>query len=81
MSGSVMGNVYEALVYKSAPSADQLFVDVIENKSGVVAVNRGGVVYGGGAYDGMIAIDMLDDPNLLIRPFSLSLSTPIRRKS
>ena len=76
ISSSVMRNVYEALVYKSAPSADQVFVDVIENKSGVVAVNRLGVVYGGGAYDGMIAIDMLDDPNLLIRPFSLSLFHP-----
>jgi spermidine synthase len=64
------------LTYKAAPAADQRFVDVVENKSGVITVNGKRTVYGGGAYDGMISIDMLDDPNLLIRPFSLSLYHP-----
>jgi spermidine synthase len=69
----LLGQVYEALIYKSVPRADEEFADVVENKSGVITVARKGIVYGGGAYDGMIAVDMLDDPNLLIRPFGLSL--------
>ncbi len=76
IAGSLFGNVYEALIYKSAPTANQQFVDVVENKSGVITVSRDRTVFGGGAYDGMIAVDMLDDPNLLIRPFSLSLYHP-----
>jgi spermidine synthase len=72
-AGPLFGQVYEALTYKSPPTANEQFVDVVENKSGVVTVNRQGVVFGGGAYDGIIAIDMIEDLNQLIRPFSLSL--------
>jgi spermidine synthase len=73
ITGPLFAEVYEALTYKAAPAREQQFTDVVENKSGVITVNRGQVVYGGGAYDGIIALDMLDDPNLLIRPYSLSL--------
>ena len=72
----LFSRVYEALTYKAAPPADERFVDIVENKSGVIAVNGRRTVYGGGAYDGMISLDMLDDPNLLIRPFSLKSLSP-----
>jgi hypothetical protein len=32
---------------------------------------------GGGVYDGRIAIDLMNDQNILIRPFALSLSMGI----
>ena len=52
----------------------------MENKSGVVTVNTKGVVYGGGMYDGMVSVDLIDDKNLLIRPFSLALYHPSPRE-
>jgi len=68
--------VYEALTYKAPLKAGEEFVDTVENKSGVINVSRNTVVFGSGVYDGMIATDMLDDQNLLIRPISLSLFHP-----
>jgi spermidine synthase len=76
LPSGLFAQVYEGLTYKTAPAPGEEFTDVVENKSGVVAVNRKSVVYGGGAYDGMIELDMLADHNLLIRPYSLSLYHP-----
>src|SRR5262249_1213069 len=49
------------------------FVDLVENKSGVIAVDADHVVYGGGMYDGLISIDLIDDRNFLFRPISMAL--------
>jgi spermidine synthase len=49
------------------------FVHLVENKSGVIAVDADHVVYGGGMYDGLIWIDLIDDRNFLFRPISIAL--------
>ncbi len=46
--------LYEKLIYKSAYDGTQRFVEVIENRSGVITVAADGTVYGGGAYDGVL---------------------------
>jgi spermidine synthase len=49
------------------------FVHLVENKSGVIAVDADQIVYGGGMYDGLIWIDLIDDRNFLFRPISIAL--------
>jgi predicted membrane-bound spermidine synthase len=71
---------YERIIYKGAIGSDPPFVDVVENKSGVVTVNTNGVVYGGGMYDGLVSVDLIDDKNFLIRPLSLALFHPDPRE-
>jgi spermidine synthase len=41
-----------------------------------VTVNTQGVVYGGGLYDGIASVDLIEDKNLLVRPLSLALFHP-----
>jgi predicted membrane-bound spermidine synthase len=74
---ALFDHYYERLIYKAeVVEREARFVDVVENKSGVVTVNAKGVVYGGGIYDGMVSVDLIDDKNFLIRPFSLALYHP-----
>ncbi|HKX09528.1 MAG TPA: fused MFS/spermidine synthase [Stellaceae bacterium] len=70
---------YEKLTFKEDAGKDQ-FVDISETRSGVVTVDADRVVYGGGAYDGTIDLDLVTDPNLLVRPLMLSLFHPNPRR-
>lgn len=49
---------------------------VIENKSGVILLTTDEEVYAGGVYDGAFHIDLIDDVNGLVRPFSISAFHP-----
>jgi spermidine synthase len=71
---------YQRLIYKDQIESKPPFADVVENKSGVVTVSTQGVVYGNGMYDGMAYVDLIDDKNYLIRPFSLPLYHPHPRE-
>lgn len=67
--------VYERVFY--GPEYDgQEFVYVVENKSGVLAVDAENQVFGGGVYDGTFSIDLVDDVNGVLRPYSLSAWHP-----
>ena len=79
MAGPLFGGFYENLIFKRDAGKDE-FVDVSETKSGVVTVDSHGVVYGGGAYDGMIDVDLVTDKNMLVRPLMLSLVHPAPRR-
>lgn len=67
------GLVLEALQWKGAPEAATPFARVVENRSGIVAVDAGGTVFGNGAYDGQFNIDLAHDVNGIVRPYALSL--------
>ena len=75
-TGPLFGGFYELLLSNNMVAETRKFVDIVENRSGVVAVDSELYVYGNGIYDGRIAIDLMDDENLLIRPFALSLYHP-----
>ena len=60
--------LYERLLYKDSRREDR-FVDLVEDRQGVIAVTQSMVVYGGGAYDGVISTDLLHDRNMLVRAF------------
>jgi spermidine synthase len=72
-AGVLFADYYEKIVYRSVYATSPKFTDVVENRSGVVAVNAEHVVFGGGMYDGVVSVDLVDDRNLLVRPASLSL--------
>ena len=71
---------YERLIFKNESAGTPPLVHLVENKSGVVGVNAAGLVYGGGVYDGKVSLDLVDDQNLIIRPFSLALFHPRPRE-
>ena len=71
-------NVLENLQWKGAPSAMPL-VQVVENRSGIIAVTADGIVFGNGMYDGHFNTDLMHDTNGIVRPYALSLFHPAPR--
>jgi spermidine synthase len=67
--------LYERLLYKSSYQG-QRFAQLIENRSGVIAVTRDGVVYGGGAYDGKLNTSLIDDRNGINRAYAVGAMHP-----
>jgi len=72
------GNVLESLQWKGASYAEH-FVEVVENRSGIISVTEDGAVYGHGMYDGRFNTDLMHDTNGIVRPFALSLFHPAPR--
>lgn len=72
------GHVLESLQWKGAPSA-RYFVDVVENRNGIITVTNDGVVFGHGMYDGRFNTDLVHDTNGIVRPYALSLFHPAPR--
>jgi spermidine synthase len=54
-------------------SADHAFTHVVENRSGIIAVDTDGTVFGNGMYDGKFNTDLKIDKNGIVRPYALSL--------
>jgi spermidine synthase len=73
------GKVLEALLWKGAPEARTAFAQVVENRSGIITVDRSGTVFGNGAYDGHFNVDLVHDVNGIMRPYALSLFHPAPR--
>ena len=65
-------DVYERLYFKKN-YAGQRFAHLEESKSGVVSVTRDGQIQGGGVYDGAFSTDLVNDRNMIVRPYALSL--------
>jgi len=70
--------VLDNLQWKGAPLADR-FVEVVENRSGIITVTADGTVYGHGMYDGRFNTGLLHDTNGIVRPYALSLFHPAPR--
>jgi len=72
--------VYERLVYKREWDGTQRFAQVIENRSGVITVTADGTVYGGGAYDGVLNIDLENNErNGIVRAYVAGALHPAPR--
>jgi spermidine synthase len=72
--------IYERLEAKIVLPDSYVYRDIVETKSGVAAVTKDLVVFGGGVYDGRINTDLVHDSNWLFRPFSISLWHAAPRK-
>jgi len=75
-SPSLFDHLYERLLYKELFRPDSTFVDVVENRHGVVAVNQYQQVFGGGAYDGAFNVSLVDDKNVIERAFAVAALHP-----
>jgi len=63
--------LFENLLYRG--NVGHAFTDVVENRSGIIAVDTDGTVFGNGMYDGRFNVRLQDDRNGVIRPYALSL--------
>ena len=78
-SGPLFSSLYERLLFKSLYTSETKFSDLVENRSGAIAVFPNTqvygyptrIVYGGGLYDGQINTDIMRDSNLLIRAYAI----------
>ena len=70
---------YEKLLLGRNFTPAMRFADVVENRSGVITVTHNGTVYGGGAYDGRISTDLVDDRNKVVRAYAISALHPSPR--
>jgi spermidine synthase len=69
--------IWERLLYKSKFDAESTrFQEVVETKSGVIAVTQDDTVYGGGAYDGRVSTSIDNDRNGIFRAYGLSAMHP-----
>lgn len=64
--------VWERLQLRQTWTPGTRFLDVIENKSGVITVTQDHRVFGGGVYDGVFTTSLVEDRNLIIRAYALA---------
>ncbi|HEY6488914.1 MAG TPA: fused MFS/spermidine synthase [Terracidiphilus sp.] len=64
--------LYERLLYKWLYRENTKFVELVENRSGEIAVDDKETVYGSGAYDGHFNIDPVTDTNAIIRAYAIA---------
>jgi len=70
------GSLYEKLTFGKRMEKRTMFVRVVENRNGVIAVTQEDAVFGGGVYDGYFRIDPSHDSNLILRALALSVFHP-----
>ena len=80
VSPALFGQLYERLLYKNTFTDETHFVQVVENRHGVIAVNKYAQVYGGGAYDGAFNVSLVDDKNVVERAFAVGALHPHPRE-
>jgi spermidine synthase len=71
-SGELYSGMYERLLTKSDYTPGLQFSDLMENRSGLIAVMQDGTVFGGGVYDGRFNTDLIRDTNGIFRAFAIA---------
>jgi spermidine synthase len=66
-TSSVFRTFHERLIYRSNFRPEAQFAKTLETRAGVINITPSGRVFGGGVYDGYARIDLMEDPNLLVR--------------
>jgi predicted membrane-bound spermidine synthase len=87
-SHALFSGMYERLLVKTDYRSGMRFSEIVENRSGVIAVSKNtkdmgyarDTVYGGGVYDGQFNIDMMRDSNMLYRAFAVAGMGPVPRR-
>jgi spermidine synthase len=71
-SRPLYSGMYERLLASHELHTDRQFAEFVENRSGEVAVQKDGTVYGGGVYDGQFNTDLIHDTNGIFRSFAIA---------
>jgi len=69
--GMLFSEMYERLLFRDAFHRGMTFTDLVENRSGVIAVDAHDTVYGGGVYDGHFNTDPMNDTNGIFRTYAI----------
>jgi spermidine synthase len=72
LSPSLFSGVYERLLFKDKYVPGTIFKNVVENRSGVIAVTQDDTVIGGGVYDGHFNTDLVNDVNGIYRAYMIA---------
>lgn len=70
-SKPMFSHLYERLLSKEDYRPGESFREVVENRSGVITVDRNERVYGGGIYDGQFNIDPVPGANGIFRAYAI----------
>ena len=73
-------SLYERLLWRTPNGGDHPFADLVENRSGVLAVSAAGTVFGGGVYDGRLNTSLGNDTNMIYRAYALAGLHPSPRR-
>ncbi len=79
-SHRLYARIWPQLQRKLEYDGGELFARVIENRAGVITVDRERHVFGGGVYDGILSVTLLPDRNLLYRAYALPAVHPAPRR-
>ena len=80
MTPGLFGQLYEKLLFKHLFRPEVHFGDTLENRVGVINITTSGKVFGGGVYDGYARVDLVHDPNLLVRAMAIPAFHPHPRR-
>jgi spermidine synthase len=72
-------DLHDHLMRTGTRTAKAPIVRVVENRSGIIAVDQSGAVFGNGMYDGRFNNDLTQDVNGILRPYALTLFHPAPR--
>ncbi|MEO7112949.1 MAG: fused MFS/spermidine synthase [Polyangiaceae bacterium] len=75
-SKPLFNQLYEKLLFKDKFTRDTHLVHVLENRHGVITVDKDTLIYGGGAYDGAFNVSLLDDKNRVERALAVAVLHP-----
>lgn len=76
LSGPLYADIYGRLLFRGNGSSSKQIVSLVENRSGVIAVDTDRTVYGGGVYDGHFNIDPKEDNNGIFRCYAIAALHP-----
>jgi spermidine synthase len=76
---ALSAGLLERLLWKRDAGGKPPFARVVENRSGIIAVDPSGTVFGHGMYDGRFNTDLVHDTNGIVRAYALSLLHPAPR--
>ena len=72
----LFSTMFERLMIKSNYRPGMVFRNLVENRSGVIAVDTNERVYGGGVYDGQFNIDPVNGSNGIFRAYAIAAFHP-----
>jgi spermidine synthase len=80
LTPGLFDQLYEKLLFKEHFRPDIRLAQTLENRVGVINIAPSGEVFGGGAYDGFARIDLVTDPNQLVRAVAIPAFHPQPRR-
>lgn len=75
-NGPLFSRMYERFLFKGIYRPDKAFLNLVENRNGIIAVGSDETVYGDGAYDGHFNVNPMHDTNGIYRAYAVAALHP-----